>query len=100
MPGRVVDFHDHNTRAQDIDLTIPKATATGFQMSYFHSTENLWNDLSQETKQAPSLESFKEKLTKEKVPRPHFNYGNRRAIILQASLRLNCSDLIEDKNPK
>ena len=44
-----------------------------------------------------SLECFKEKLTKETVPIPHSNYGNR-TNILHPCLQLNCCDLNEDKS--
>ena len=72
MPGKVEDVHDHDTRRHDSHLTIPKATTTGFQNSYFPSTTKLWNELiPQEIKD--SIESFNEKLVKTKTPRPHFN---------------------------
>ena len=50
-----------------------------------------------EAKQATSLECFKEKLATKREHRKHFNTGTRRGNILQARLRLQCSDLNDDK---
>ena len=97
IPGRVEDVHYLNARRHDSHLSIPKAITTGFHNSYFPSTTKLWNDIPREIKEATLHESFKEKLEKTKIPRPHFNQGSRRASILHARLHIRCSDLNDDK---
>ena len=68
-----------------------------YQDSYFISTTDLWNDLSQDLLNATSLYSFKKTL-KSKIPDTpkYFSYGNRKYNIILCQLRNSKSQLQSD----
>ena len=65
-----------------------------FYNSSLPSTIRAWNDLSDDTKAAPSVASFKYQLNKDlRKPPKFFNCGTRRGQIHHARLRMDCSSL-------
>jgi len=67
-----------------------------FTRSFLPSTINLWNNLPESVRTAPSLSAFKANLSKDKKIIPqHFYDGERTSNILHARLRMHCSSLNE-----
>jgi len=67
-----------------------------FSRSFLPSTINLWNNLPESVRTAPSLSAFKANLNKDKkiIPQHYYN-GERQSNILHARLRMHCSSLNE-----
>ena len=84
--------HNYNIRRPD-HLIVPKCSTTLMQKSFFPDTTYKWNDLPEELKNIETTEELKEKIKHKKSPKPPYNCGTRRGQILQARLRLKCSDL-------
>ena len=76
---------------------IIEPTLTSFITHFVPSSICAWNDLPNDIQNAPSIVSFKYKLNRNlKAPHKYYNAGSRKAQILQARLRLECSSLNSD----
>ena len=93
VPPLVGENNPYNVRNAHNFRTI-EARTTLFYNSFLPSVVREWNNLPLETRNAPSLSSFKSLLNinKKKIPK-HFYTGKRKAQILHARLRLECSSL-------
>ena len=75
-------------------LNTSDARTSQYYHSFLPSTTRDWNNLSVETKQSESVNSFKLLLTKGKSTVPdHYYIGSRKAQILHTRIRTNCSSL-------
>ena len=71
--------------------TIP-AISQQYYNSFLPSTTRIWNSLTDDTKNSPSVESFKHKLNNNITkPPPYYFSGSRLGQIYHARIRLNCS---------
>ena len=71
-----------------------RAKTSLYYNSFLQSTLRQWNNLSIETRQLNSLNSFKCFLKEDKRTVPKYNfYGVRNAQILHTRLRMGCSSL-------
>ena len=93
IPQQVEAISRYNLRnAQDI-RNIRTRTSLYYN-SFLPSTLRQWNDLSSETRQSTSLNSFKRLLKMDKISVPqYYYYGNRKAQMLHTRLRTGCSAL-------
>ena len=93
IPQQVEVTSRYNLRnAQDI-RNIRYRTSLYYN-SFLPSTLRQWNDLSSETRQSTSLNSFKRLLKMDKISVPqYYYYGNRKAQMLHTRLRTGCSAL-------
>jgi histone H3/H4 len=87
--------HDYNVRSQE-NLTVPRASTTTYQQSFFPSSTKLWNNMDPNQRNLSTLEAFKESLKSPKEDLSHYLTGKRCAQILHARLRLESSDLAVD----
>ena len=91
--------HTVSTRAERSlrnanDISLIKANRDYYQISYFPHTIKLWNNLTNEIKTAPSIESFKHLLYKNCSPKLEYAYlGSRKVNIIMAQMRMECSKL-------
>ena len=93
IPQQVDAISRYNLRnSNDLQTIIAKTSL--YYNSFLPSTLRQWNNLSIETRQLTSLNSFQCFLKKDKrtVPRYYF-YGVRKAHILHTRLRMGCSSL-------
>ena len=93
IPQQVEAIARYNLRnAQDI-RNIRTRTSLYYN-SFLPYTLRQWNDLSSETRQSTSLNSFKRLLKMDKISVPqYYYYGNRKAQMLHTRLRTGCSAL-------
>ena len=92
IPQQVEAISRYNLRnAQDI-RNIRTRTSLYYN-SFLPSTLRQWNDLSSETRQSTSLNSFKRLLKMDKISVPQYYYGNRKAQMLHTRERTGCSAL-------
>ena len=93
IPQQVEAISQYNLRnAQDI-RNIRSRTSLYYN-SFLPSTLRQWNNLSTETRQSNSLNSFKCILKKDKPSVPRYYYfGSRKAQSLHTRLRTGCSSL-------
>ena len=76
------------------DLQTVNASSSQYYHSFLPSTTRDWNSLSTETKQADSVNSFKQSLNKDKPSIPSYFYtGSRIGQILHSRIRTKCSSL-------
>ena len=62
--------------------------------SFFPSTIRAWNSLPEDTKQSPSISSFKFRLNRDmNKPPKYYNTGTHKGQILHTPIRLECSSL-------
>ena len=95
LPQTYDQRHTYSTRHSNNLVGIQCKTAHYFN-SCIPSCARLWNELPTNVKQSPSLNSFKESLSKldNLIPVPkYYNTKNRRGQILHARLRMRCSSL-------
>lgn len=72
------------------------ARSNQYYSSFIPKTIRMWNELDSTVKDIRSLNSFKAKLKKKDKTPKYYNTGNRKAQIIHAKLRMNCSDLNHD----
>ena len=79
------------------DLDPPIARLNVYATSFFPKTTRLWNSLSEERRNLPSIEAFKAN-HKRSLPakNPLYFYGNRYEAIIHARMRINNSPLKAD----
>ena len=93
LPPLIQETTDYNLRNANGFRTLHANTNLYFN-SFFPSTIRAWNSLPEETKQAPSVASFKHRLNRDLNKAPiYFNASTRKGQILHIRLRLECSSL-------
>ena len=88
--------HAYNLRSGCNNLCIPVCKTMSYYNSFIRSTVKLWNSLTEDVKNSPSLAIFKAKLKNwgaTNKPCRYFNFGNRKENILHCQLRNNASNL-------
>ena len=93
LPPLVSDTNPYSLRNSDNIQSIRTRTNIFFN-SFFPSTIRAWNNLSDEMRNASTVNSFKTLLNgNRQIPPKHFKVGTRIGQILQARLRMECSSL-------
>ena len=93
VPPTVGNICQYNLRNETKQQTIP-ARPQQYYNSFLPSTTRIWNTLPGDTKNFPSVESFKHKLNNNIAkPPPYYFSGSRLGQIYHARIRLNCSSL-------
>ena len=96
MPQTTRQRTNRNLRS-DSNPTIMKYNTTSYNDSFFPATIKAWNQLPERTRNAGSIELFKEYITPEKGKIPNYIYsGERKAQVLQTRMRLRRSNLREE----
>ena len=98
LPGQVQDSSSYNLRNSD-NYRIPTYRLQSSLLSFFPSTLHLWNSLSAEIRNIPTLNQFKYALKRKyssyNVPK-YFKIGDRKHNIILTRLRNLCSSLNAD----
>ena len=96
LPMNRIAISGYETR-NSANFDMPACRLDLFKKSFFPSTIDAWNNLSNETKTVESIYSFKQRLSNEteSVPK-YFNCGPRYTNIVQTRIRHNCSALKAD----
>ena len=96
LPTTVQERTNYNLRNRtQRDTQITRMNCLSY--SFFPSTTNLWNNLGNERKSSPSIESFKSALKKGfPVKNPLFYFGGRLEACIHARLRIENSPLKAD----
>ena len=96
VPPSVHQVSQRNLRNYS-NLTIPRSRTNLYDKSFIPLATREWNSLPENMKVCTSLASFKYLLDQNKAKVPNYFYlGQRKAQILHARLRLNCSSLNAD----
>ena len=95
LPNTVASSTSYNLRNQN-NLRIDNYRLTQTSNSFFPSSSRSWNQLEDETRQAPSLNTFKTMITSTSNLNPFFTYGRRKENILHCRLRNRSSELKYD----
>ena len=91
VPPTVGNISQYNFRNETNLQTIP-AISQQYYNSFLPSTTRIWNSLPDNTKNSPSVESFKHKLISSITkPPPYYFSGPRLGQIYHAGMRLNCA---------
>ena len=85
----------YNLRSKEA-IPIPVTRLKTFDQSFFPSTINLWNKLSSDIRNQPTLSGFKKELIGKRDTPVYYYYGERWACIHHARLRMGCSKLAYD----
>ena len=93
VPPLIGEVSSYNLRNRD-DISTIKTRTTLYYNSFLPSTISEWNSLPLNLRDAPTLESFKQKLNAGKIRKPKYFYsGTRQLQILHCRLRTKCSSL-------
>jgi hypothetical protein len=78
-----------------MNITIPPLRTTSYQKSFLPQTITDWNNLEDNIKKLPSIDSFKDKLKKSSSPKPNplFHHDCSKAAINHTRIRLGLSGL-------
>ena len=80
-----------NNLRNETNLQTLQARSQQYYNSFLPSTTRIWNSLPDDTKNSPSVESFKHKLNNNITkPPPYYFSGSRLGQIYHARIRLNC----------
>ena len=91
LPPTVCNISQYNLCNETNLQTFP-ARSQQYYNSFLPSTTRIWNSLPDDTKNSPSVESFKHKLNNNITkPLPYLFSGSRLGQICHASIRSNCS---------
>ena len=91
LSSTVDNISQYNVLNETNLQTIP-ARSQQYYNTFLPSTTRIWNSLPNDTKNSPSVESFKHKLSNNITrPSPYYVSGSRLGQIYHASIRLNCS---------
>ena len=96
LPNLVRDNNPYNLRNRN-NIAIPRVRLSVPQNSFFPATISLWNNLSENTRNMPTFNSFKRSL--EPLNRHSFNNGRileRKYEVILARLKYSCSSLNAD----
>ena len=85
------------SRRRPLERQVPEFRLELYYDSFFPSTTELWNNLSNNVKEQTSISSFKRQLNADDplVP-PYYYTGSRKPQIIHCKLRLSMSDLNDD----
>ena len=79
------------------NYSLPQSRLTSYSISYFPSTMKLWNDLNIDTREKPTISSFRSAITPQPFVCPKYYYiGKRKVNIAHTRLRNMCSSLNYD----
>ena len=93
MPPLVSDTNPYNLRNSD-NVQSFRARTNIFFNSFFPSTIRAWNNISEDIRNANTVNTFKSRLNRNRqMPPKYFNVGSRIGQILHARLRMECSSL-------
>ena len=95
LPHQLQNIHRYHTRNSS-SYIIPQCKTAYYRNSFIPSVTDLWNNLPNEIKQSPSLNFFKNNISRYLDPEKPPNYyksGTRKGQILHARLRMACSSL-------
>ena len=96
LPQHVGSISNYNLRNQG-NYSLPQSRLTSYSISYFPSTRKLWNDLNIDTREKPTISSFRSAITPQSSVCPkYYNIGNRKVNIAHTRLRNMCSSLNYD----
>ncbi len=96
LPRENHEYICYNLRNND-NIAIPYARLETFKRSFVPFATNLWNNLTLEKRNMPSLREFKSSLIDElNDPNILYYYGSRWSSIHHARLRIGCSKLKHD----
>ena len=87
--------HNYALRQEGQNFILPQCRTSSYYNSFLPATIRLWNELDHETKNSPTISSFKVKLDKKykpNTPPKHFDYGIRKFNIMLCQLRNEASD--------
>ena len=89
----IQETSNYNLRNDDDIQTLYPRTNLYYN-SFFPSTIRAWNSLPEDTKQSPSISSFKFRLNRDiNKPSKYYNTGTRMGQIHHTRIRLECSSL-------
>ena len=89
----IPEIINYNLRIADDIQTLHTCTNLYYN-SFFPSTKSVWNSLPEDTKQSPSISSFKFRLNRDlNKPPKYYNTGTRIGQLLHTRIRLECSSL-------
>ena len=93
VPPIIQETTNYNLRNAD-DIQTLHARTNLYYNSFFPSTIRAWNSLPEDTKQSPSISSFKFRLNRDmNKPPKYYNTGTSIGQILHTRIRLECSSL-------
>ena len=93
VPPIIQETTNYNLRNAN-DIQTLHARTNLYYNSFFPSTIRAWNSLPEDTKQSPSISSFKFRLNRDiNKPPKYYNTGTRMGQILHTRIRLECSSL-------
>ena len=93
VPRTVDEITPHNLRTGR-NIRMPKLRTESYKRSFYPRMISLWNSLDHDTKQKPTLTSFKLKLKpKREKSKEIYYYGERWPSIHHARIRMGCSKL-------
>ena len=95
VPPQVQNVSRYNLRNANNVQTLVSHTSQHFQ-SFLPSVIRDWNDLSDDTRNADTVESFKRKIHENTVVIPKYYYTGRQLQILHTRIRVGCSALNND----
>ena len=93
VPPIIQETTNYNLRNASEIQTLHASTNLYYN-SFFPSMIRAWNSLPEDTKQSPSISSFKFRLNRDiNKPPKYYNTGTRMVQILHTRIRLECSSL-------
>ena len=96
IPPLVSDTNPY-PRRRPSERQVPEFRLETYRDSFFPSTTELWNDLSDIVKEQISISSFKRKICAgDPLVPPYYYIGSRKPQTVHCKLRLNMSDLNND----
>ena len=96
LPGPIHDRTDYPLRNRD-HRDVPHARLNKYANSFFPAATRDWNSLSEDLKQAPSLNSLKARhKMKQSKANPLYYFGSRLESCIHARMRINNSPLKAD----
>ena len=96
LPETTLQRTERSLRSHS-NTSLIKCNTSAFDSSFLPSTIKKWNELPEDIRAVKSVEHFKERITPKRSKVPEILYfGERKPQILQARMRLRCSNLNED----
>jgi hypothetical protein len=93
LPPQVQDRTHYPLRNRD-NLDVPRTRIGAHTKSFFPMTTKDWNELPNETKDAPTFKSFKRRVERGSKPTNSLYYhGKRRPSVHHTRMRMGCSGL-------
>ena len=94
LPIMVGEISSYPLRNRN-NFNTPRCRYISYEKSFFPSSINLWNNLSDDIKSCQSISQFKRKITQNPNSVNTFNTGNRKISMIYTKLRYRCSTLKE-----